>query len=95
MIKKKAKRMNQMTKTKDFTFLCSNCDAPLADFWEKPGESSTQKIRAMCPHCGDYSFVKEINSKFYIGATEYTSIESLEEKGEILIIKTSKGKKYE
>ena len=85
-----------MTQNKDFTFLCSNCDAPLADFWQKPGDAPAQKIRASCPHCGDSSFVKEINSKFYIGATEYTSIESIDEKDDVLVIKTTKGsREYE
>tara|TARA_R110002073_G_C9236952_1_gene561344 strand:- start:92 stop:337 length:246 start_codon:yes stop_codon:yes gene_type:complete len=79
----------------DFTFLCSNCDAPLAEFLEKPGELESRKIKAMCPHCGDSSFTKDIKNKFYIGATEYTAIESLEEKDGVFIIKTTKGKKYE
>jgi len=84
-----------MIESKDFTFLCSNCDAPLAEFLERPGESEPQKIKALCPHCGDSSFTKEISNKFYIGSTEYTSIESLEEKSDVLIIKTAQGKKYE
>ena len=84
----------------DFTFLCSNCDAPLAEFLEKPTSSSestveARKIRAMCPHCGDASFTKEIFSDFYLGATEYTAIESLEEEDGVIIIRTIKAKKYE
>jgi len=84
----------------DFTFLCSNCDAPLVEFLEKPASSSestveTRKIKAMCPHCGDASFTKEIFSDFYLGATEYTAIESLEEESGVIIIQTIKAKKYE
>tara|TARA_R100000315_G_scaffold61723_1_gene40885 strand:+ start:539 stop:787 length:249 start_codon:yes stop_codon:yes gene_type:complete len=80
----------------DFTFLCSNCDAPLAEFLEKPKQSQiSRKIKAMCPHCGDASFTKDITSEFYIGATEYTAVESLEEKDGVIIIKTIKSKKYD
>lgn len=80
------------TESKDFTFLCSNCDAPLAEFLQKPGDAECKKIKAMCPHCGDSSFTKEISSQFYIGATEYTAIESLEEIDGVFVIKTIKGK---
>ena len=87
-------------KSGDFTFLCSNCDAPLAEFLEKPASVSeptveAKKIRALCPHCGDASFTKEIFSNFYLGATEYTAIESLDEEDGIIIIQTIKAKKHE
>ena len=76
----------------DFTFLCSNCDAPLAEFLERPEEEAPRKIKALCPHCGDSSFTIEISSKFYIGSTEYTSMESIEEKDGVIVITTTRGK---
>ncbi len=83
-----------MIESEDFTFLCSNCEAPLAEFLKRPGESEPQKIKALCPHCGDASFTKEIFSQFYIGATEYTAIDSLEENDGVLVIKTTRGKEH-
>ena len=79
----------------DFTFLCSNCEAPLAEFLGRDGEEEARKIRALCPHCGDSSFTKEISNQFYLGATEYTSIESIDKEDDVIIINTTKSKKYE
>tara|TARA_R110000824_G_scaffold17703_4_gene71285 strand:- start:1856 stop:2128 length:273 start_codon:yes stop_codon:yes gene_type:complete len=79
---------------------CSNCRAPLVVIWttEKPAEKT--KIIANCPHCDDASYVTEIEEKFYIGGTDFTSIESIEYLNEdasiaTQIIKTLKVKTYE
>ena len=83
-----------MSQSEDFTFVCSNCEAPLAECWFKEKETEAKKIKAQCPHCGDQSFIKEVSAEFYLGSTDYTSIDSLEESGEITLIKTTKVKQY-
>lgn len=61
-----------------FTIKCSNCMAPLVDVWKKNKESEQfSSIRASCGHCGDRSFIREQEGEFYIGGTDYTSIESV------------------
>ena len=84
---------------------CSNCNAPLVVIWPKPSEEGhlKTKVVALCPHCGDKSYSKEIFGKFYVGATDYTGLDSMESdesdnKDEIsvnIIIKTIKAKNYE
>lgn len=84
-----------MSQTEDFTFVCSNCEAPLAECWLKEKQSDAKKLKAECPHCGDQSFVKEVSSEFFLGSTDYTCIDSLEEESDITLIKTTKAKSYE
>lgn len=79
---------------------CSNCKAPLVAIWTT-GEPLDNNITiiAHCPHCEDDSYTTEVSEKFYIGGTDFTSIESIEypdenEDSGIQIIKTSRLKQY-
>ena len=71
--------LTQMENGNDTTIECSNCSVPLAQVWIRD-ESFNQntKIRAICGHCGDRSFVLEVKGKFYLGGTDYSSIKSIE-----------------
>ena len=79
---------------------CSNCKAPLVTIWTT-GELLENNITiiANCPHCEDDSFTTEVSEKFYIGGTDFTSIDSIEypetdKVSETQIIKTSRIKQY-
>lgn len=79
---------------------CSNCRVPLVVIWTTEKPAAKTKIVSNCPHCNDSSYVTEIEEKFYLGGTDFTSIESIEysDKAESIptqIIKTSKVKTYE
>ncbi len=59
---------------------CSNCRKPLVSIMkgkDEPGRST--KIRARCPYCGDQSFIKTIEGKFFLGSTDHTYVESTED----------------
>jgi predicted RNA-binding Zn-ribbon protein involved in translation (DUF1610 family) len=64
---------------KDYSFkiFCSNCRIPLLDVMVHPGETVT-KLRALCPHCGDKSFWKEIKGQFALSYTEQTELGKIE-----------------
>jgi len=88
-----------------FFINCSNCGAPLVQIWVTGPEAKVKtKMVAMCPHCGDKSYIKEIMGSFYIGFCKYTvMIDSDYEYGkdgeyitQQVVIKTAKGDvKYE
>lgn len=47
---------------------CSNCNALLLDIWvTRPHETHTYKIRAICPWCGDHSYVTKVTGGFHFG----------------------------
>lgn len=47
---------------------CSACDAPLLQVWiTRPQEEVVWTIQAICGHCGDHSFNKEIKGGFHLG----------------------------
>lgn len=70
-----------MTGENDLKIECSNCEAPLAEVWvHKPEIDRKTKIKIHCGHCGDWSFEKNVNGEFYLGGTQYSGIESIEEK---------------
>ena len=80
---------------------CSNCEAPLLEVWTAPSEENTNtaKIRADCPHCGDRPFAKEVEGKFFLGATKFTGIEDTEiddssSNPQNINVRTSKVKNY-
>ena len=69
-----------MTTENDLRIECSNCEAPLAEVWvHNPEVNRNTKFKVYCPHCDDWSFQKEAKGEFYLGGTQYTSIESIEE----------------
>jgi hypothetical protein len=99
-IKKRVKKKKMDKKGKEILVGCSNCKAPLVIIWttEKPADKT--KIIANCPHCDDDSYVTEIEEKFYVGGTDFTSIDSIEylnsdSPSSTQIIKTLRVKKYE
>jgi len=52
---------------------CSACAEPLVEIWvTKPWQSVAFKYKAMCPHCGDHSFVKEISGGVHVGSVGKT-----------------------
>ena len=58
---------------------CSNCSVPLVEVWITEENSSQEtKIVAVCDHCDDQSFEKKIIGKFYLGGTDYSSIDSID-----------------
>lgn len=47
---------------------CSNCRATLMDIWiTRPHEPEKYRIRALCPWCGDTSFVVTVQGGFHQG----------------------------
>lgn len=86
---------------------CSNCLAPLVDVWLIDKELDIRwKLKAECPHCGDYSFVYDIQGRYYLGPGYenmdkndvegdkdkiYTTLDTFDNNGSIILIKTKKG----
>jgi len=55
---------------------CQGCGLALITIWDRSAEK-TQKVKAICPQCGDSSLVKEVNGGFSItmgdsGVTDFT-----------------------
>lgn len=47
---------------------CSNCNAILVDVYStRPGEPQVWRLQAVCPFCGDKSFIKEVKGGFHFG----------------------------
>lgn len=63
----------------DSMIYCSNCKTPLCEVWPRDESKKIEtRIKALCCHCGDSSFVKTFNGTIFVGATEYTGIDSME-----------------
>lgn len=89
---------------------CSNCGAPLIDIWiTNPKINMQIKIQAICGHCGDHSFVREINGQFHYGPAYINKSGNYDENGEcfsslelpitddekeLIIFKTNKVRKW-
>ena len=78
---------------------CSNCKAPLAEVLIKGEGEEKSSIKVQCGHCGDRSFIKNVSGKFYIGSTDYTTINDIQiseddDGVQVSTIKTTKLKKY-
>lgn len=59
----------------DVFVYCSECNAPLAELWiTRPEMKIKSEVVAECPHCGDKSYITELQGKFHLGQTECTSI---------------------
>lgn len=82
-------------------FVCSNCDAPLADICvtkpdakDRQGNPLVWNFVCLCPHCGDRSYPEEVRGLFSIGANEksekYTLVEGYDEQEDPIVIKTVK-----
>jgi len=83
----------------DCVISCSNCNTPLVEVWVKEDGPEKSSLRVECGHCKDLSFIKNISGKFYVGSTEYVTINDIEisendEGVKVSIIKTTKLKKY-
>tara|TARA_B100000959_G_scaffold280118_1_gene341401 strand:- start:1277 stop:1564 length:288 start_codon:yes stop_codon:yes gene_type:complete len=89
----------------DSLILCSNCKAPLCEIWNRDESKQIEtEIKAICPHCEDSSFVKKFKGSIFVGATDYTGIESMDSSNieysgkdiskQRLTIKTARVKNY-
>ena len=59
----------------DIFVKCSECGAPLAELWiTRPEMKIRSEVTADCPHCGDKSFIVELEGKFHLGQTDFTAI---------------------
>jgi len=62
---------------------CSNCEAPLAELWvTRPEMSIKTEVVAECPHCGDKSYIVELEGKFHLGHTDVTTVVNIEMESE-------------
>ena len=66
---------------------CSNCKAPLVSLIRSPREG-VSRIVVYCDHCGDKSETIDTKNKLFIGSTEYTLFDEMEDKGSYTVIKT-------
>tara|TARA_E500000331_G_scaffold227526_1_gene217766 strand:+ start:1413 stop:1658 length:246 start_codon:yes stop_codon:yes gene_type:complete len=71
------------------TLECSNCSKKLVEVWVKNSENKKTKLRAECCYCGDKSYAVEIKGDFYVGGTDFASVDGIEEKNGTQIIKTA------
>lgn len=49
------------------TLKCSDCRLDLMHYRQYTKSDKIKKIKASCPFCGSFSFVKEIDGEFYFG----------------------------
>lgn len=61
-------KAEELIKVKQNKYLlkCASCEKKLVEIYTTPEIPGKIKIKCICPYCGDSSFVKEVESKFFI-----------------------------